>query len=68
MRFSANRGCGATSSSPPWPIAQTSGVPEIAVGSSVPLRTMRSRPTFSVTSMSPFGRKAMLHGSARPFT
>src|SRR5688572_8617726 len=29
---------------------------------------MRRRPTFSVTSMSPFGRNAMLHGAASPRT
>ena len=34
----------------------------------MPLRTMRRRPGRSVTSMSPFGRKARLQGFSRPFT
>ena len=48
------------------PTANTSGVPATGCGSSVPPRTMRSFPAFSVISMSPFGRNARLHGVARP--
>jgi hypothetical protein len=44
------------------------GVPEIGVGSNCPFRTMRSRPGFSVTNMSPAGRNARLHGFWRPVT
>ena len=47
---------------------KTFGVPAIGVGSSVPLRTMRKRPSLSVTRMFPSGRNARLHGCDKPVT
>ncbi len=64
--FSANRGCSATSSRPASTRANTCGVPAIGVGSSVPLRTIRRRPSRSVTRMLPSGKKARLHGCESP--
>ncbi len=38
----------------------------MGLGSSTPLRMIRSRPGRSVTSISPVGRNARLHGLTRP--
>ena len=55
-----------TSSSPPWPEAQTSGTP-LSGGEICPSGvTMRMRPGRSVTSIRPSGRNASAHGLARP--
>ncbi len=51
---------------PPLPSVLTRGTPAMGVGSSTPLRMMRSRPGRSVTSMLPSGRNARLHGCERP--
>src|SRR5262245_66035009 len=49
------------------PPACTLGTPYIGYGSSTPFRMIRRRPARSVTSMSPFGSHARLHGCERPF-
>jgi hypothetical protein len=61
-RFCAKSGCSTTSRSPPWLPTFTVGTPATGVGSSLPPRTMRSRPGRSVTSTSPLGRKAIAQG------
>ena len=65
-RFSVNLGCSARSWRPPSPFALTSGTPLTGFGSSIPLRTTRSRPGRSVTSMLPSGRKAKPQGWTSP--
>ena len=47
-------------------VGLTRGTPRSALGSSTPLRTMRSRPGRSVTSMRPSGRNAIAQGWTRP--
>ena len=59
---SANCGWSTTSISPFRPAAATAGTPATGCGSRTPLRMTRSRPGRSVTSMSPSGRNARLHG------
>src|SRR4051794_17991406 len=55
-----------TSSSPPWPVAQTSGTP-FSGGESCPSTlTMRMRPGRSVTSILLSGRNASAHGWTKP--
>src|SRR5882757_2129494 len=55
-----------TSSSPPWPVAQTSGTP-LSGGESCPSTlTMRMRPGRSVTSILLSGRNASAHGWTSP--
>jgi hypothetical protein len=41
-------------------------MPAIGLGSTTPLRTMRSRPSRSVTSMLPSGRNASANGRLSP--
>ena len=66
MRLFAKSGWGTTSISPPWPLTNTSGMPGTGSGRSTPSRMIRNRPTFSVTSMSPPGRKAIDQGISKP--
>src|ERR1043166_4201483 len=66
VRFSAKSWSVMTSSSPPWPLAHTSGT-FFSGGESWPsAETMRMRPGRSVTSNLPSGRKASAQGCTRP--
>ena len=62
----AKPGPGTTSSSPPWPRANTAGTPASGAEARPSRPMMRSRPGRSVTSMRPSGRNASDHGCARP--
>ena len=66
----SNCGCSTTSikpCSPRGPPGCTSGTPATGCSSSLPSRTMRSRPTRSVTSIEPSGRNATDQGCSRCF-
>jgi hypothetical protein len=65
--FVSKAGSSTTSSSPLSPSFKTfCGPPVTGAGSRTPFRSMRSSPNFSVTSASPFGRNARLHGNFKP--
>src|SRR5690606_26478323 len=65
-RDSAKSGARATSSSPPWPLANTSGTPFSGAETSPSAEMRRRRPGRSVTRKPPSGSSATDQGCSRP--
>src|SRR4249919_3742870 len=65
-RLEAKSGASATSSRPPWPVANTAGTPASGADTAPSAPMRRMRPGRSVTRNPPCGSSATDHGCTRP--